>query len=182
MSAFFIYSFQHFIRIWVNQNQNVMIWAGSCSSETSVGPPLLLRQSTADYSSDESIQSRRLNGSSVETPSYQNLHRELLLSHKRYSRSNTEMCPICETEQRVLCVFVCGCMSLTLSDHTGACCWRRNQSWSECWRNADLNCTRRRRWLNGGHRIWRQSSARGSRSWKRSEAQTVREIFRKVII
>uniref|UniRef100_A0A8D0AKD5 Zgc:195245 n=1 Tax=Sander lucioperca TaxID=283035 RepID=A0A8D0AKD5_SANLU len=37
----------------------------------------------SDCSSDEVLQPRKLNGSSVETPSYQNLHRELLLSHKR---------------------------------------------------------------------------------------------------
>ncbi|XP_051913010.1 protein FAM107B isoform X2 [Hippocampus zosterae] len=36
---------------------------------------------TVDGSSD--TQPRRVNGSSVEAPSYQNLHRELLLSHKR---------------------------------------------------------------------------------------------------
>ncbi|XP_054464656.1 protein FAM107B [Anoplopoma fimbria] len=36
-----------------------------------------------DCSGDEGVQLRKLNGSSVETPSYQNLHRELLLSHKR---------------------------------------------------------------------------------------------------
>uniref|UniRef100_A0A3B4WKU1 Zgc:195245 n=1 Tax=Seriola lalandi dorsalis TaxID=1841481 RepID=A0A3B4WKU1_SERLL len=33
--------------------------------------------------SDDNVQPRKLNGSSVDTPSYQNLHRELLLSHKR---------------------------------------------------------------------------------------------------
>ncbi|XP_077452179.1 protein FAM107B isoform X3 [Stigmatopora argus] len=37
--------------------------------------------SAADSSSD--TQPRKLNGSSAEVPSYQNLHRELLLSHKR---------------------------------------------------------------------------------------------------
>ncbi|XP_041860236.1 protein FAM107B [Melanotaenia boesemani] len=37
----------------------------------------------ADCSSAEGVQPRKLNGSSAETPSYQNLHRELLLSHKR---------------------------------------------------------------------------------------------------
>ncbi|XP_077368356.1 protein FAM107B isoform X2 [Festucalex cinctus] len=36
---------------------------------------------TLDGSND--TQPRKLNGSSVESPSYQNLHRELLLSHKR---------------------------------------------------------------------------------------------------
>uniref|UniRef100_A0A3Q3K198 Uncharacterized protein n=1 Tax=Monopterus albus TaxID=43700 RepID=A0A3Q3K198_MONAL len=50
--------------------------------KTSVGRPPLSRQSTADCSGDEIIQPRKLNGSSVETPSYQNLQRELLLSHK----------------------------------------------------------------------------------------------------
>ncbi|XP_041802447.1 protein FAM107B isoform X2 [Chelmon rostratus] len=56
---------------------------GHHRKEASVGHPPLSRQSTADQSSEESVQPRRLNGSSVETPSYQNLHRELLLSHKR---------------------------------------------------------------------------------------------------
>uniref|UniRef100_A0A665U878 Zgc:195245 n=1 Tax=Echeneis naucrates TaxID=173247 RepID=A0A665U878_ECHNA len=49
----------------------------------SAGPSLLCRQSTADYGSDDIVQPRKLNGSSADTPSYQNLHRELLLSHKR---------------------------------------------------------------------------------------------------
>ncbi|CAJ1085312.1 protein FAM107B [Xyrichtys novacula] len=44
---------------------------------------LLYRQSTADCSSDEVTHPRKLNGSSVETPSYHHLHRELMLSHKR---------------------------------------------------------------------------------------------------
>ncbi|KAM9351146.1 protein FAM107B [Symphorus nematophorus] len=56
---------------------------GPHKKETSVGPPPLSRPSTADCHGDESVQPRRLNGSSAETPSYQNLHRELLLSHKR---------------------------------------------------------------------------------------------------
>lgn len=60
-----------------------MIYCVSHSSETIVGHPVLHRQSTADLN-DESAQTRKLNGSSAETPSYQNLHRELLLSHKRY--------------------------------------------------------------------------------------------------
>uniref|UniRef100_A0A3B5A559 Zgc:195245 n=1 Tax=Stegastes partitus TaxID=144197 RepID=A0A3B5A559_9TELE len=34
-------------------------------------------------SSDEITHPKKLNGSSAETPSYQNLHRELMLSHKR---------------------------------------------------------------------------------------------------
>ncbi|XP_075882521.1 protein FAM107B [Nelusetta ayraudi] len=55
---------------------------GNPKKETIVGHPALLRQSTADLN-DESAQTRKLNGSSTETPSYQNLHRELLLSHKR---------------------------------------------------------------------------------------------------
>lgn len=38
--------------------------------------------------SDESTLPRRLNGTSMDAPSYQNLHRELLLSHKRYGTSN----------------------------------------------------------------------------------------------
>ncbi|KAM7412010.1 hypothetical protein PAMA_021806 [Pampus argenteus] len=53
-----------------------------CSSETSVGHPPLCRQSTADFSSED-ILPRKLNGSSMETPTHQTLHRELLLSHKR---------------------------------------------------------------------------------------------------
>ncbi|XP_037627640.1 protein FAM107B isoform X1 [Sebastes umbrosus] len=56
---------------------------GHHKKETSVGRPRLPRQSTADSLSDEVAQPRKLNGSSVEPPSYQNLHRELLLSHKR---------------------------------------------------------------------------------------------------
>ncbi|XP_008294978.1 protein FAM107B [Stegastes partitus] len=36
-----------------------------------------------DCSSDEITHPKKLNGSSAETPSYQNLHRELMLSHKR---------------------------------------------------------------------------------------------------
>uniref|UniRef100_A0AAQ5XYV2 Family with sequence similarity 107 member A n=1 Tax=Amphiprion ocellaris TaxID=80972 RepID=A0AAQ5XYV2_AMPOC len=36
-----------------------------------------------DCSSDEVAHPKKLNGTSAETPSYQNLHRELLLSHKR---------------------------------------------------------------------------------------------------
>uniref|UniRef100_A0A674PRC8 Si:ch211-160o17.6 n=1 Tax=Takifugu rubripes TaxID=31033 RepID=A0A674PRC8_TAKRU len=42
----------------------------------------LSRHATVDYS-NESALPRRLNGTSVDAPSYQNLHRELLLSHKR---------------------------------------------------------------------------------------------------
>eukprot|EP00066_Takifugu_rubripes_P001799 XP_003963246.1 PREDICTED: protein FAM107B-like [Takifugu rubripes] len=49
-------------------------------SEPSVGH--LSRHATVDYS-NESALPRRLNGTSVDAPSYQNLHRELLLSHKR---------------------------------------------------------------------------------------------------
>ncbi|XP_075951357.1 protein FAM107B [Anarhichas minor] len=56
---------------------------GHHKKETSVGRPRMFRQSTADWSGDEGLQPRKLNGSSVETPTYQNLHRELLLSHKR---------------------------------------------------------------------------------------------------
>ncbi|KAM6977770.1 protein FAM107B [Aplochiton taeniatus] len=37
----------------------------------------------ATDSSEEGFQPRKLNGSSVENPSHQDLHRELLLSHKR---------------------------------------------------------------------------------------------------
>ncbi|XP_029362954.1 protein FAM107B [Echeneis naucrates] len=56
---------------------------GHHKKENSAGPSLLCRQSTADYGSDDIVQPRKLNGSSADTPSYQNLHRELLLSHKR---------------------------------------------------------------------------------------------------
>ncbi|TDH10793.1 hypothetical protein EPR50_G00077220 [Perca flavescens] len=56
---------------------------GQHKKESSVGRQRLSRQSTADCSGDEVLQPRKLNGSSGETPSYQNLHRELLLSHKR---------------------------------------------------------------------------------------------------
>ncbi|XP_029975125.1 protein FAM107B [Salarias fasciatus] len=52
-------------------------------SETSAGPLPPIRQSTVDGGADETVQPRKLNGSSVDTPSYHNLHRELLLSHKR---------------------------------------------------------------------------------------------------
>uniref|UniRef100_A0A8C2ZUN5 Si:ch211-160o17.6 n=1 Tax=Cyclopterus lumpus TaxID=8103 RepID=A0A8C2ZUN5_CYCLU len=41
------------------------------------------RQSTMDWSGNEGVQTRKLNGSSVETPRHQNLHQELLLTHKR---------------------------------------------------------------------------------------------------
>ncbi|XP_068608031.1 protein FAM107B [Brachionichthys hirsutus] len=56
---------------------------GQHKKGTAVDHPPLSRQSTADFSGDEGVQPRRLNGSPGETPSYQNLHRELLLSHKR---------------------------------------------------------------------------------------------------
>ncbi|XP_060913628.1 protein FAM107B isoform X1 [Labrus mixtus] len=56
---------------------------GHLRKETSVGHGLLYRQSTADFSGDEVTHPRKLNGSSVDPPSYHNLHRELLLSHKR---------------------------------------------------------------------------------------------------
>lgn len=62
-----------------------MSCCASHSLETITGHPALHRQYTADLT-DESTQTRKLNGSSSETPSYQNLHRELLLSHKRYCR------------------------------------------------------------------------------------------------
>ncbi|XP_051913013.1 protein FAM107B isoform X4 [Hippocampus zosterae] len=55
------------------------------SNANKVNTPLSHAQTlslcTVDGSSD--TQPRRVNGSSVEAPSYQNLHRELLLSHKR---------------------------------------------------------------------------------------------------
>ncbi|XP_047456908.1 protein FAM107B [Mugil cephalus] len=56
---------------------------GHLKKESSVGHLLLSRQSAADCNSDEVVHPRKLNGSSAETPSYHNLHRELLLSHKR---------------------------------------------------------------------------------------------------
>uniref|UniRef100_UPI0037E7E355 protein FAM107B n=1 Tax=Semicossyphus pulcher TaxID=241346 RepID=UPI0037E7E355 len=56
---------------------------GHHRKETTVGHGLLFRQSTTDYSGDDITHPRKLNGSSVEAPSYQNLHRELMLSHKR---------------------------------------------------------------------------------------------------
>ncbi|XP_020560272.1 protein FAM107B-like isoform X1 [Oryzias latipes] len=43
----------------------------------------LSHNSAADCSNAEPAQARKLSGSSAEAPSYQNLHRELLLSHKR---------------------------------------------------------------------------------------------------
>ncbi|XP_018521385.1 protein FAM107B [Lates calcarifer] len=56
---------------------------GHHRKENSTGHPPLSRQPTADCSGEDTVQPRKLNGSSVDTPSYQNLHRELLLSHKR---------------------------------------------------------------------------------------------------
>ncbi|XP_034551445.1 protein FAM107B [Notolabrus celidotus] len=56
---------------------------GHLRKEATVGHGLLYRQSTADCSGDEITHPRKLNGSSVETPSYHHLHRELMLSHKR---------------------------------------------------------------------------------------------------
>ncbi|XP_071776029.1 protein FAM107B [Centroberyx gerrardi] len=56
---------------------------GHHKKETSVCHPPLSRHSTIDCSSQEVSQPRKLNGCSVETPSHQDLHRELLLSHKR---------------------------------------------------------------------------------------------------
>ncbi|XP_019944376.2 protein FAM107B [Paralichthys olivaceus] len=56
---------------------------GRHKKENSAGHQPLSRQSPGDGSSDDTVQPRKLNGSSVDTPSYQNLHRELLLSHKR---------------------------------------------------------------------------------------------------
>ncbi|XP_035511738.1 protein FAM107B [Morone saxatilis] len=54
---------------------------GSVVEEPTETHPPLCRQSTADF--DESALPKRLNGSPLEPPSYQTLHRELLLSHKR---------------------------------------------------------------------------------------------------
>ncbi|XP_040009337.1 protein FAM107B isoform X1 [Xiphias gladius] len=56
---------------------------GHHKKENSFGHLPLSHHSAADCSSDEIVQPRKLNGSSADTPSYQNLHRELLLSHKR---------------------------------------------------------------------------------------------------
>ncbi|KAM3618613.1 uncharacterized protein V6R79_022492 [Siganus canaliculatus] len=56
---------------------------GHLKKESSLGQTQLSHQSTVDCSSDESVQPKRLNGSSLDIPSYHNLHRELLLSHKR---------------------------------------------------------------------------------------------------
>lgn len=143
-----------------------MIYCVSHSSETIVGHPVLLRQSTADLN-DESAQTRKLNGSSAETPSYQNLHRELLLSHKRYCGPHVHTLTgdlflrAWDESSRM------GFCDVTLGDCAEACCWRRNPSWSECWSSADWSCTRRRRWHSGVPQTWRQSSARGSRSWRR---------------
>uniref|UniRef100_A0A8D3BBG2 Protein FAM107B-like n=1 Tax=Scophthalmus maximus TaxID=52904 RepID=A0A8D3BBG2_SCOMX len=55
----------------------------NCKKKNYAGHAALSRQSTADGIGDETVQPRKLNGSSVDPPSYQNLHRELLLSHKR---------------------------------------------------------------------------------------------------
>ncbi|KAM4610562.1 protein FAM107B [Polymixia lowei] len=40
-------------------------------------------QSATNSNGEEVVQPRKLNDSTMETPSHQNLHRELLLSHKR---------------------------------------------------------------------------------------------------
>ncbi|CAK6951370.1 protein FAM107B [Scomber scombrus] len=55
---------------------------GHHRKETSVGHSPLSHQSPADCSGEDFLP-RKLNGSSLEMPSHQNLHRELLLSHKR---------------------------------------------------------------------------------------------------
>lgn len=51
--------------------------------EPPVGHLPLSRNSAADSGGAEISPPKKLNGSSAEIPSYQNLHRELLLSHKR---------------------------------------------------------------------------------------------------
>ncbi|XP_023186347.1 protein FAM107B-like isoform X1 [Xiphophorus maculatus] len=56
---------------------------GNHKREMPVGPLSLAHNSAVDGSGSEIIQLRKINGSSAETPSYQHLHRELLLSHKR---------------------------------------------------------------------------------------------------
>ncbi|XP_061827930.1 protein FAM107B isoform X1 [Nerophis lumbriciformis] len=53
---------------------------GHHKKDTSLGHPQTLSQSPL-YSSND--QPRKLNSFSAETPTYQNLHRELLLTHKR---------------------------------------------------------------------------------------------------
>ncbi|XP_071374282.1 protein FAM107B [Centroberyx affinis] len=67
------------------EGSNAKKWPGfgHHKKETSVCHPPLSRQSTTDCSGEEVSQPRKLNGCSVETPSHQDLHRELLLSHKR---------------------------------------------------------------------------------------------------
>nr|XP_061803444.1 protein FAM107B-like [Nerophis lumbriciformis] len=54
---------------------------GHQQKDTSLSHTQTLSQGAADSSGDTHL--RKLNGSSAEVPSYQNLHRELLLSHKR---------------------------------------------------------------------------------------------------
>ncbi|XP_036068911.1 protein FAM107B [Oryzias melastigma] len=54
-----------------------------CSSEIPADHLPLSQNSAADCSNAEPVQARKLSGSSAEAPSYQNLHKELLLSHKR---------------------------------------------------------------------------------------------------
>ncbi|XP_008411758.1 protein FAM107B isoform X2 [Poecilia reticulata] len=56
---------------------------GNHKREMPAGALPLAHNSAADGSGSEIIQLRKINGSSAETPSYQHLHRELLLSHKR---------------------------------------------------------------------------------------------------
>lgn len=60
-----------------------------CSSEIPADLLTLSHNSAADCSNAEPAQARKLSGSSAEAPSYQNLHRELLLSHKRYRETNS---------------------------------------------------------------------------------------------
>lgn len=55
------------------------------------------RNAAADSGSAEINQPKKLNGSSAETPSYQNLHRELLLSHKRLVQHRVHLA-LCQTE------------------------------------------------------------------------------------
>uniref|UniRef100_A0A3B3XAB6 Family with sequence similarity 107 member A n=1 Tax=Poecilia mexicana TaxID=48701 RepID=A0A3B3XAB6_9TELE len=58
----------------------VQFWLNYCSEYVVLSPNVLF---LTDGSGSEIIQLRKINGSSAETPSYQHLHRELLLSHKR---------------------------------------------------------------------------------------------------
>lgn len=87
-----------------------MSYCVSYSSDTIAGHPALLRQHTADLN-DESAHTRKLNGSSAETPNYQNLHRELLLSHKRYFGLNVHTVAGVPFLGRGIRAATCGCVT-----------------------------------------------------------------------